>query len=213
MKYGRISSTVEFLDSDVPSFTWDVSILNETEDLVGSAKILVYDAYNFHVSDLRSEADNYQYHTYQSLSSVRIFATEYEMDAYTQDGEEYDDSGFDHFGDPEDSDSIGSLEGKEYNTLTANVWGNVAILDEIRIDSNCRGKGFGTLAMNEILSLLKRTGVNYIILKPWPLENIDMKQEVLEQNIMRLITFYKRFDFSVTIGRSSDVHMFKMIAD
>lgn len=96
------------------------------------------------------------------------------------------------------------------------VWGRVAVLERLKIDDRYQNRGIGTEAMNEILDWLSKISVEFVILRPCPLEFLrgdKGKQAELADGIQRLTNFYSRFGFRKTVGSLSmkEFHMCKRL--
>jgi GNAT superfamily N-acetyltransferase len=74
------------------------------------------------------------------------------------------------------------------------VYGKIAILSNIEIREDHRGMGLGLEFMKKIIEYLQLIGFNYILIKPFPVDTL-VTDEKIDNEIKRLISFYKQFGF------------------
>ena len=99
----------------------------------------------------------------------------------------------------------GLLEETEFNNVTNSVYGKILLLTTYFIEEKYRNKGYGKLGIESILSYFTRLGIEFIIVKPYPILLVNKEQPVEEVEkqtmINRLCQFYENFNFEKTYGR------------
>ncbi|WPK10294.1 GNAT family N-acetyltransferase [Lysinibacillus louembei] len=73
-------------------------------------------------------------------------------------------------------------------------------LDRILVEPVYRNKGYGKLAIKELVKLCEILGVDYIVLKPSPVEEADFSDKAKAQrkeDIKRLVSFYDQLGFDI----------------
>lgn len=76
------------------------------------------------------------------------------------------------------------------------------MLNMISIKPDYRNKGYGKVAIKELSKLCKLLEIDYIVLKPSPIEDVDFNgknKAKRKKDIENLISFYDQLDFDVFI--------------
>ncbi|GLC89798.1 GNAT family N-acetyltransferase [Lysinibacillus piscis] len=73
------------------------------------------------------------------------------------------------------------------------------MLNRILVQSAYRSKGYGKLAIKELVKLCEILDIDYIVLKPSPIEEVDFSDEhkkKRKKDIKRLVSFYDQLGFN-----------------
>lgn len=182
---------------------------------IGNAQLYYYDATRKHPYNLRMDANIHtRYSQFEILNSVRIFEDEYDFDSWEMDKYDLDEGKLDYTDfDLHELESLNSwTEYDEENTL--NVYGRLVCLDEIKIFPEYRNKGYGTIAMEQLIQYFGRIGMDFMLLKPYPVEGNTEDNNYRMEQINRLIHFYQKVSFGLTKGKLlNDYCMVKRIND
>ncbi|WP_182101809.1 GNAT family N-acetyltransferase [Niallia taxi] len=112
-----------------------------------------------------------------------------------------------------ESDGSISLNFDESNPVTCEVSGRVAYIHRLVIEEKYRGKGWGTLALQEILMFLRNSFlVENVLLFPYPIEHENLEEpkqdsELIAKDTDRLIKFYEKFRFKKTYGALDEFYL------
>ncbi|MEH7524762.1 hypothetical protein V7149_16015 [Bacillus sp. JJ1503] len=203
--------------------SWKVDIYkyveeNSTEEnpgiKIGHAKLNFYDATKNSQYSLRMKAnlESSSFSEFECLCSVRIFQDEYDLEAWEM-SPEYDDMDKGKL----DRMDFESHELSQFNWLvydrecTENVFGRLVTLEKIWIEPQFRNQGFGRLTLEQIIKDFKLLGMDFILLKPHPLDREVLEtEEVRLKEIERLIEFYKKSGFILTKGMLKDEYCMVM---
>lgn len=90
----------------------------------------------------------------------------------------------------------------------------ILMLNTISIKPNYRNKGYGKAAIKELIQLCKILDIDYIILKPSPIEEVDYSEEhkvKRKKDIERLVSFYDQLTFdSYILEDEEPIMVFEM---
>lgn len=117
-----------------------------------------------------------------------------------------------------DKDGIGGIELKEKAELIKNgldkvqVYGNIAVLHTLKIKNEYRNQGFGRGTMQVIEDYLQKAKVDFLLLKPFPLEEEEIENN-LEKNIGKIISFYEKSGLKLASLNDENRIMVKQIRE
>ncbi|MED1304784.1 hypothetical protein BK704_01420 [[Bacillus thuringiensis] serovar konkukian] len=187
----------------------------ESEDVIGSAVYFLYDATNVHVSNMRDMADGYSFDMYQALSSVRIYCSKDEaildeIEGYIDDPEENTpwieiqnyarETGIHAFS-YEKGFEQGTFEGLPYDEKTFSVWGEILVLNDIKIQEEYRTNVIISTIFRNMLLAFKNIGLDWLIINPNINEEYMKRENYPFSTPKKYNTFLSKIGFTKTYGR------------
>lgn len=176
----------------------------ESDEVIGTASFLLYDAKNIHVSTIRDMADGNSFYLYQSVSSVRIYNSEDEAEFDKMIGFQEDPNGNTpwleiqnmarqtgiHLFPYDKGFEQGTFEGLPYHLTTQSVWGRVLVLDDITIQEEYRTNAITSAIFKNMMGIFNKVGLDWLIINPnisedymkdedYPFDTQDMYNEFL----------------------------------
>lgn len=179
--------------------------ITEVSEIVGRAKINVYNALLYSSYDLRmmAQIDGSSFYEYQTLNSVRIFESPSEMQKFEEGRTQYKEE-------PIREQDIVSFDFEEmdilkgwthYNEETENVCGVFVTIEDLNINEEYNEEVYFTNVVKQIESFLLKLGVNYLIAMPFPMCDSIENEFAYKRDIKEITTWYEEYGFRRTKGK------------
>jgi hypothetical protein len=97
-------------------------------------------------------------------------------------------------GDGDSADDLEVLQSMESYFNSDLPYGKLVILKSIKIKESFREKGLGSAAIEEIKKYWTIFGVDYLALKPAPMD-LKLSTQERKHYIKKLVSFYEKFGF------------------
>ncbi|MCD8510409.1 MAG: hypothetical protein LRY73_11465 [Bacillus sp. (in: Bacteria)] len=201
----------------------------EVDKEIGTGNLLCFSAKHYPPAYIREQCDALTLDNYQTMNAVRIFYDESEAEDYEFSktlGLDVSEMEEEESADTEMTKLLAEaalsqgveFQPVDYDENTINVYGNLALLSDIKIVEKYRHCGYGKQAMGELADYCMALGMDFILLKPFPTETEEFEDEegnlddrVTADKVNELLNFYEPMGYKRTVGRSEGIYLVKKL--
>lgn len=181
---------------------------NDSEIEVGSAEVIILDENWLMESDEWDGKNLHQYATslyYDDKIEWAFNSVNYKSELFSFNENEYNKNNSLILNGIKNENIDLGPEGKVV------IYGRVAYIEDLKVKEKYRNIGIGNKAMFELIKFLSKMCVDFVLIKPFPLEKEEGVNS--KEGMKKLIAFYEKFGFDITdecidIDKGEEPHMY-----